>query len=137
MASGKGFPRAGSVRDDAAMAKGGPIRAHGTETSTSSWSGPRAETRLGDAPASVLRKAYAWVDPDGDPDAKSSYKFVHHEVPKKGEVGPANVKASRSGIGVLNGGRGGADIPDSHRKGVWNHLARHLRDAGEDPPPLK
>ena len=118
-------------------AKGGPIRAHGTETSAASWSGPRAEKTLGEASARLLRKAYAWVDPDGDPDVKGSYKFVHHEVSRDGDVGPANVKACRSGIGILNGGRGGADIPDSHRKGVWNHLARHLRDAGDEAPPLK
>jgi Escherichia/Staphylococcus phage prohead protease len=117
--------------------KGGPIRAHGTETSTRSWSGPRAEARLGQAPTPVLRQAYAWVDPDGDPEVKSSYKFIHHHVPKEGKVGAANVRACRTGIGVLNGGRGGANIPDSDRKGVWNHLARHLRDAGEDPPELK
>ncbi len=117
--------------------RGGPIRAHGTDTSTSRWSGPRNEAKLGDAPAATLRQAYAWVDPEGDPDTKSAYKFIHHEVRRGVEVGAANVKACRSGIGILNGGRGGANIPDADRKGVWNHLARHLRDAGEDPPPLK
>jgi hypothetical protein len=115
----------------------GPIRSHSTETSTASWSGPRTETKLGDASASTLRKAYAWVDSDGDADTKAAYKFIHHEVKRGGEVGAANVKACRSGIGILNGGRGGANIPDSDRKGVWNHLARHLRDAGENPPELK
>jgi hypothetical protein len=95
------------------------------------------QTKLGDAPAKVLRRAYAWVDPDGDPDAKGSYKFIHHEVGRGGEVGAANVKACVSGIGVLNGARGGADVPAAHRKGIHNHLARHVRDAGEDPPPLK
>jgi len=44
------------------------------------------------------------------------------------------VQASRTGIAVLNGGRGGADIPASDRKGVYDHLARHMRDAGEDRP---
>lgn len=116
---------------------GGPIRSHPSETSTKAWSGPRTETKLGDAPAKVLRKAYAWVDPEGDPDAKSSYKFIHHEVGPGGAVGPANVKACTSGIGVLNGARGGADIPAADRKGIHNHLARHLRDADEEPAPLK
>ena len=116
---------------------GGPIRSHSTETTTKAWSGPRMEKRLGEAPAKVLRKAYAWVDPDGDPDRKGSYKFIHHEVGQQDEVGAANVKACTSGIGVLNGARGGADVPAAHRKGIYNHLARHLRDAGEDPAPLK
>ena len=116
---------------------GGPIRSHSTETSGKSWTGSRMETKLGDAPAKVLRRAYAWADPDGDPDTKGSYKFIHHEVSADHEVGPANVKACTSGIGILNGGRGGTSIPSSDRKGVYNHLAKHLRDAGEDPASLK
>ena len=116
---------------------GGPIRSHSTETSEKAWAGARTETKLGDAPAKVLRKAYAWVDPEGDPDVKGSYKFVHHEVGRGREVGAANVKACTSGIGILNGARGGASIPAKHRKGIYNHLARHLRDAGREPAPLK
>ena len=121
-----------------AVAKGGPIRSHSTDTSTKSWSGPKSESKLsGDEGSRVLRRAYAWVDPNTDPDTKSAYKFIHHEVNAKGDVGAANVRACRTGIAVLNGGRGGADVPASDRKGVYNHLARHMRDAGEDPPDLK
>ena len=116
---------------------GGPIRSHATATSTKAWRGPQMETKLGDAPAKVLKKAYAWVDPDGDPDVKASYKFIHHEVDRDGSVGAANVKACTSGIGVLNGARGGANVPVRDRKGIHAHLARHLRDAGEEPTPLK
>jgi hypothetical protein len=118
------------------MPKGGPIRSHGTETSERSWSGPKNETKLSDKP-SALRKAHAWVDVDADPSTKSAYKFIHHEVGRDGNVGAANVRAATSGIAVLNGGRGGADIPQQDRKGVYNHLARHLRDAGKEPPALK
>ena len=116
---------------------GGPIRSHATDTSTKAWAGPRMETKLGDAPAKVLRQAYAWVDPDGDPDTKRSYKFIHHQVGPRREVGPANVKACTSGIGVLNGAPGGVDVPTEHRERIYNHLARHLRDAGEEPATLK
>lgn len=116
---------------------GGPIRSHSTETSTGSWTGSRMETRLGDAPATVLRRAYAWVDPEGDPGVKASYKFIHHEVRSGPEVGPANVKACTSGLGILNGARGGADVPASDRKGIYRHLAKHLRDAGAEPARLK
>ncbi|SRR5579875_323400 len=119
------------------MAKRGPIRSHSTETSGASWSGNRMETKLGDAKARTLRRAYAWTDPGGDPDVKASYKFIHHEVDSGGNVGAANVRACTSGIGVLNGARGGSDIPASDRQGVYRHLARHLRDAGEEPADLK
>jgi hypothetical protein len=118
------------------MPSGGPIRSHGSETSERSWDGPKAQTKLHDDPK-ALRKAHAWVDGGAEPGTKSAYKFVHHEVSADGKVGPANVRAATSGIAVLNGGRGGADIPEKDRKGVYNHLARHLKDAGKDPPPLK
>jgi uncharacterized protein len=119
------------------MARRGPIKAHSTEVSEKSWSGPRAEARLGDATERTLRRAHAWVDVTADPSNKGSYKFVHHEVSAGGEVGAASVKACISGIGVLNGARGGAQIPAADRKGVHAHLARHLRDAGRDPADLK
>ena len=95
------------------------------------------EAKLGDAPARVLRKTYAWADPGEDQNLKTAYKFVHHEIGSDAHVGPANVRACTSGIGVLNGARGGAAIPPSDRRAVYNHLARHLRDAGHEPPPLK
>jgi hypothetical protein len=119
------------------MASGGPIRSHSTETSDARWNGSRNETNLGDADERTLRRAYAWRDPDGEPSNKSSYKFIHHEVARDGTVGPANERAAINGVAVLNGARGGADIPASHRKGVYNHLARHLRDAGKEPADLK
>jgi hypothetical protein len=100
------------------MATAGPVRSHSTQTSEAAWNGSASETKLGDASAGTMRGAFAWVDPDGDPDNKSSYKFIHH------------------GIGVLNGGRGGARIPKADRKPIYDHLARHLRDAGHEPPAL-
>lgn len=118
------------------MAKAGPIPPHSTGTSERSWSGPKAQTKLDDK-QSALRRAHAWVDGDADPSTKSAYKFIHHEVSGDGKVGPANVRAATSGIAVLNGGRGGADIPEKDRKGVYRHLAKHLKDAGKEPPPLK
>jgi hypothetical protein len=80
---------------------------------------------------------YAWVDPEGERENKSSYKFPHHEVDSDGMPGAANTRACIAAIAVLNGARGGADIPDDDRKGVWDHVAKHLRDAGEEPPELK
>lgn len=110
---------------------------HHTETSDGPWDGPRNEANLrNDGDADYYRQAYAWVDPDLNPDTKRAYKFIHHEISADGDVGPANIKACQIGIAVLNGARGGADIPDSDREGVWEHLAAHLRDAGLEPAPL-
>jgi len=113
------------------------IPSHSTDTDDGDWDGPANEARLpNDAGAATYRKAFAWVDPDKDADTKSAYKFIHHFVDADGAVGAASTKACSAGIAVLNGGRGGADIPDADREGVYRHLARHLRDAGMEPPEL-
>lgn len=113
------------------------IASHSTATDDGAWDGPANEARLdNDAGAATYRKAYAWQDPDADADTKAAYKFIHHFVDSDGTVGAASTKGCTAGIAVLNGGRGGADIPDADRQGVYNHLARHLRDAGMEPPEL-
>jgi HK97 family phage prohead protease len=114
------------------------IGSHSTDTTDGSWDGPGNVSKLpADASASQLRGVFAWVDPDGDPTAKSSYKFPHHMV-SDGSGGAASVKGCTAAIAALNGARGGSSIPDADRKGVYNHLAKHLRDAGvEDIPELK
>lgn len=111
------------------------ISSHGSATADSAWDGTAQEAnlRLG-ADLAYYRRAYAWVDPDGDPSAKASYRFIHHFVNSSGTVGAASTRACTTGIGVLNGGRGGTTIPNDDRNGVYEHLARHLRDADREPP---
>lgn len=101
------------------------------------WSASKAVDAIpSDAKADTLHTEYAWVDASGDEDTKSAYKFPHHFVSADGAVGAASSKACSAGIAALNGGRGGADIPDGDRKGVYAHLAHHLKDAKLEPPEL-
>lgn len=66
---------------------------------------------------------------------KGDFKFPHHKAARPWRV---NFRALAAGIAVLNGGRGGANIPDGDRRGVYNHLAKHVRDDFEaEPPDLK
>lgn len=111
---------------------------HSTPTTDAAWDAAAMERRVrsGEDEA-YYRRIYAWRNPDGDPGVKSSYKFPHHMVDGNGSPGAANIKACQVGIGSLNGGRGGTTIPDGDRRGVWNHLAKHLRDADVEPPELK
>ena len=94
----------------------GPIGRHKTGTEDGPWDGPANEARLPSS-AGPLRSAHAWVDSEGDPDAKASYKFGHHVVGENGSVGAASTVACSSGIAVLNGGRGGTVIPASDECG--------------------
>jgi HK97 family phage prohead protease len=121
-----------------ALALRAAIASHSTGTDDGSWDGPAAKANLSnDAGASTLRRAFAWVDPEGDAETKAAYKFIHHNVDADGNVGAANVTGCRTGIGVLNGGRGGTTIPADDKQGVYNHLAKHIRDAGDEPPELR
>lgn len=107
-------------------------------TTDQDWDGPANRARLSnDAGEDTYRRAFAWVDPDRDPDAKTSYKFIHHQISANGEVGAANIRACTTGIAILNGARGGTTIPDGDRQAVYNHLAKHLRDADQEPPELQ
>lgn len=112
----------------------GPIRSHSTETTTGEWDASAVVAGIpDDASAADLRSVFAWVDPDGDPASKSSYKFPHHN----GVGGAANMRACTAAIAALNGARGGSSLPDGDRKGVYDHLARHLRDGDREVPELR
>jgi HK97 family phage prohead protease len=113
------------------------IGPHSTGTTDSGrWDAAANERRLPNS-AAALRAAHAWREPGADPDAKSSYKFIHHVVAEGGQVGAAHLTGCSAAIAVLNGGRGGANIPDADRRGVWNHVAAHLRAGDREPPALK
>lgn len=114
------------------------IKPHKTEVIEAEWDANEEVARLrpGEDEA-YYRRMFAWQDPDADPTTKTAYKFPHHKVSGDGEPGPAVIRGCQAGIAALNGARGGADIPDSDREGVWEHLASHLEDADVEPAPLK
>jgi phage head maturation protease len=110
------------------------IPAHETDTVTRSWNAAATVKALAeDARPSELRTVYAWVNPDGDPEAKSSYRFPHHH----GVNGPANLRACQLGIAALNGAVGDLGIPEEDRGAVYKHLAAHLSDADREAPELR
>lgn len=113
------------------------IKPHTTDTVDTAWDGPQMKTNLKTGQdESYYRKAYAWQDPEGDPTTKAAYKFIHHMVDADGNIGAANINGCRTGISVLNGAMGGTTIPKEDYQGVYDHLAKHIRDAGETPPEL-
>jgi hypothetical protein len=117
------------------------VAPHSTATADDTWDGQAAEAALpSPVPLTTARAVYAWIDDsqtDGDSVPKAACKFPHHDVSADGTPGAANLSACSAVIGALHGGRGGADIPDADRKGVYDHVAKHLRDAGQEPPELR
>ncbi|HEX4503870.1 MAG TPA: hypothetical protein VH187_22315 [Scandinavium sp.] len=100
------------------------------------WDASAALAKVNPTPGN-LKKMHAYKDPSGSDDAKGSYSFPHHDVNADGSVGAANTAACSSGIGALNGGRGGHSLEPDEKHTVYNHLAGHLKDAGQEPPELK
>lgn len=114
------------------------VGVHHTATDGDAWDGPANEARVRSGESEdYYRRIYAWRDQDGDPKTKSAWRFIHHHVDGDGNPGAANLRACSTGIGVLNGARGGTTIPDADRRGVYNHLAAHLRDGDMEPPELR
>lgn len=136
-----GQPLTAAELTELRMQEMGAVGAHDTATSEGSWDGPANERRLpSPMTTATARAAYAWIDDDRVEDGelpKDAARFIHHEVDADGRPGPANLTACSTGIGILNGGRGGTTIPAADRQGVYNHLAAHLRDAGQEPPELQ
>lgn len=110
------------------------IRPHSTPTDNGDWNATKVKSSIpGDATIIDLRSVFAWCAPGSDPESKSSYKFAHHNDID----GDANIRACIVGVAQLNGAAGGAGIPDADRRGVYNHLAGHLEDAGREVPELR
>ena len=75
-----------------------------------------------------LRRACAWMD-ENKSGVKASYKLPHH-LPDGTLVWRGVVSA----MVALLGGRGGVDIPESDRRIVYEHLAKHYREFKKEPP---
>jgi hypothetical protein len=109
------------------------------------WDGPGAAKRVAawagidqaDAPASAWDKyarAFLWQDPDADPETVGAYKLgVADVVDGELRLIPRGVYAV---AGVLNGARGGADIPaadqDALKKVVSGLYGRIAKAMGDD-----
>jgi HK97 family phage prohead protease len=117
------------------------VAVHHTGTSDASWdAGAQTKNIPSDATAAVLGDVFAWKPTGEDADSKSNWKFPHHFVDADGKPGDASTVACSAVVASLNGGRGGADIPDGDRRGVYNHVIAHLKDSGVkegDLPELK
>jgi hypothetical protein len=127
--------KSASTKSDAGrVAYSNAIRPHTTATDNGDWNPTQVKSSIpSDATVTDLRGLYAWCSPDGDPEMKSSYRYLHHD-----ENGTANIRACIVGIAQLNGAGGkSAGIPDADRRGVYNHLKEHLEDAGREAPELR
>jgi len=94
------------------------------------WNGA-AEVR--DAEVDDLKIMCAWVDSDNS-DLKSAYKLPHHKASGQHAVVWRGVAAA---MAALMGARGGVNIPEADRRGVYNHLSRHYEEFEKEPPEFR
>lgn len=106
-----------------------PYRATPKAPEDTPWDGPR---EIREADIDDLRVMCAWYDSE-NPDVKSSYKLPHHRASDHYVVW----NGVRAAMGALLGARGGVNIPDRDRKGVYNHLSKHYRQFEKEPPEFR
>lgn len=108
------------------------VLAHKTSTTDDPWDATAWRRLPNIMPLAQARQAYAWVDePVGERVGKINCDYLHHEL-RDGEVLGANLTACAVAIAAL---RTSTHEPED-RAAIYAHLAGHLRDAGQEPPPL-
>ena len=101
------------------------------------WDGDAAESRVRrwagaeDGPNQRYRQAYVWYD-DTKKGNYGSYKLLIADV-----IG-GRLKAVPRGVfaaaAIMQGSRGGVDLPDRDVERVKSHLAKYYQKMGETPP---
>ena len=101
------------------------------------WDGDAAEKRLRqwadaeDEPNQKYRDAHVWYDADRK-DKFTAYKLLICDV-VNGKI-RAVPRAVMAAGGILQGARGGADIPEAEVDRVRCHLAKYYRKMDRTPP---
>lgn len=101
------------------------------------WDGSQAESRVRKwagaehGPNEKYRDAFVWYDGDNK-DNFTAYKLPIADV-IDGEL-TAVPRAVMSAAGVVDGARGGVDVPDDEMGRIKGHLARYYKKMGDTPP---
>ena len=99
--------------------------------STAAISRVREKTGSEDSPSATYRNAFMYYDPDNADDF-GAYKLPYVDV-IDGEM-KAVPRAIFAIAAVLNGGRGGVDIPESGIPAIKAHVDRYYSKMGRDSP---
>jgi hypothetical protein len=101
------------------------------------WDGDAADKRIRkwanaeEAPNQKYREAHVWYDADNK-DNFTGYKFLICDVVNGEALAvPRGVMAAG---GIVQGARGGVDIPESDVDRVKSHLAKYYRKMDRTPP---
>ncbi len=104
-------------------------RKYPLDDEAAAWDGP-AEIR--EADVAQLKLMSTWFDSE-NADSKSSYKLPHHRASNLNTVW----RGTAASMAALLGARGGVDIPENDRQGVYNHLVKHYKEFDKEAPDLR
>lgn len=109
-----------------------PLAENDTEwDSSSADKRVREFTKSNESPSRDYRKAFFWFDEDAV-DNFTSYKLPFADVINGNLVAvPRGIFAA---AGVMNGARGGVDIPDSDRSAVKSSIDKYYKKMGRESP---
>lgn len=132
MLDDEGMALAASASASATTTSPAVVLAHQTQTTDEPWNSSFEKKLPNIMPLVTARAAYAWVaDPVGSRVGKINCQYLHHEI-NGTDVLDANLTACAAGIAALRA----SDHSDDDKAAIYAHLAQHLRDAGQEPPPL-
>ena len=101
------------------------------------WDGAAAEKRVRkwagaeEEPNARYRDAHVWYDADKKSNFTAYKLLIADVVGGKLVAVPRGIMAAAN---VLQGGRGGVDIPERDKTRVRNHLAKYYKKMGDSPP---
>jgi hypothetical protein len=101
------------------------------------WDGDAAEKRVRewagaeDGPNEKYRDAHVWYDADKKGNFTAYKLLIADVIGGKLEAVPRGVMAAG---GIMNGARGGVDLPKEDIDRVKSHLAKYYKKMDEDPP---
>jgi len=101
------------------------------------WDGDAAEKRVRkwagaeEEPNAKYRDAHVWYDSDKKDNYTSYTLLIADIVDDELEVVPRAVMAAGA---IMDGARGGVDLPKNDIDRVKSHLAKYYEKMGEEPP---
>lgn len=131
--NGKGGEEPPEEEDQEVIFKGAiPYKDLGKADEGMAW---KAGAEVKAASTGDLMQMCAWYDSSKKKEelVKGDFKLPHHEQANKNAVW----RGVAAAMGALMGARGGVDIPDGDKKGVYNHLSKHYGEFDKEAPEYK
>ena len=101
------------------------------------WDGDAAEKRVRawanaeDEPNEKYRDAHVWYDADAKENFTAYKLLIADVIDGRLRAVPRGVFAAAA---VMQGSRGGVDVPDKDRDRIKSHLAKYYKKLDETPP---